>query len=185
MAQCAFDCLACTGVQVFPQSNLGDTKALANVVINDQLLIRGLRVVEGCNGLYVGFPLAFCFPQELHGNTPRAVLFPMTRQLREHIENCVLEKFQAAIGSKDAPERDDRQFAVVETIDFNNGETPAESNILVIDRRQVCDERFAELKAAFTATGKKLRDEGDTYFWFEDEETGEKHSYAIKPPIAK
>ena len=179
MAQCAFDCLACTGVQVFPQANLGETKALATVVLNDQLLVRGLRVVESCNGLYLSFP------KELCGNTPRAVLFPMTRQLREHIENCVLEKYQEVFGAKDAPERDDRQFAVVETIDFNNGETPAESNILVIDRRQVCDERFAELKAAFTATGKKLRDEGDTYFWFEDEETGEKHSYAIKPPIAK
>lgn len=178
MAQCAFDCLACTGVQVFPQSNLGETKALANIVLNDQLLIRGLRVVEGCNGLYVSFP------KELCGNTPRAVLFPVTRQLREHIENCVLEKYQAAIGSKDAPERDDSKYAVVETIDYNNGETPAESNILAIDCKQVCEERFADLKAAFSA-GKELLDESDNFFRIEDEETGERRSYAIKPPKAK
>lgn len=179
MAQSAFDCLACTNVQVFPQSNLGDTKALANVVINDQLLVRGLRVVEGCNGLYVSYP------KELCGDTPRAVLFPVTRQLREHIENCVLEKFQAAIGAKDAPERDDSKSAVVETIDYNNGDTPAESNILFIDCKQVCEERFADLKEAFTATGKELLDESDTFFRFEDEETGEKRSYAIKSPKTK
>ena len=179
MAQCAFDCLACTSVQVFPQSNLGETKALANVVLNDQLLVRGLRVVEGYNGLYVSFP------KELCGNTPRAVLFPVTRQLREHIENCVLEKYQAAIGSTEAPERDDGKYAVVETIDYNNGETPAESNILAIDCKQVCEERFADLKAAFTAVGKGLLDEGDTFFRIEDEATGEKRSYAIKLPKSK
>lgn len=179
MAQSAFDCLACTDVQVFPQANLGDTKALANVVINDQLLVRGLRVVEGCNGLYVSYP------KELRGDTPRAVLFPVTRQLREHVENCVLEKYQNAIGSKDAPERDDSNFAVVETIDYNNGDTPAESNILAIDCKQVCEERFADLKAAFSDSGKELLDESDTFFRFEDEETGEKRSYAIKSPKAK
>jgi stage V sporulation protein G len=166
-------------VQVFPQSNLGETKALANVVLNDQLLVRGLRVVEGYNGLYVSFP------KELCGNTPRAVLFPVTRQLREHIENCVLEKYQAAIGSTEAPERDDGKYAVVETIDYNNGETPAESNILAIDCKQACEERFADLKAAFTAVGKGLLDEGDTFFRIEDEATGEKRSYAIKLPKAK
>ena len=32
------------------------------------------------------------------GEEYRSLVYPVTRQLREHIENCVLEKYQQAIG---------------------------------------------------------------------------------------
>lgn len=92
----AFDCLAVTQVQVFPFKegpSLGHVKALASVVLNEQLHIRGLRVMDGENGLSVGYPVDPYFK----GEDFRSVTFPITRQLREHIENCVLEKYQAAI----------------------------------------------------------------------------------------
>ena len=89
----AFDCLAVTQVQVFPfkdDGNLGVTKAMANIVLNDQLVIRGLRVKDGVNGLFVSFPLDPFYK----GEEFRSVCFPLTRQLREHIENVVIEKYQ-------------------------------------------------------------------------------------------
>ena len=92
----AFDCLAITQVQVFPfkdSVNLGHVKALAQIVLNDQLVIRGLRVMDGVNGLFVSYPL----DPFVKGEDFRSVCNPITRQLREHIENCVLEKYQAAI----------------------------------------------------------------------------------------
>lgn len=88
-----FDCLAVTDVKVFPfkdDGNLGVTKAMANIVLNDQLVIRGLRVKDGVNGLFVSFPLDPFFK----GEEFRSVCFPLTRQLREHIENVVIEKYQ-------------------------------------------------------------------------------------------
>lgn len=88
-----FDCLAVTAVQVFPfkdDGNLGATKAMANIVLNDQLVIRGLRVKDGVNGLFVAFPLDPFYK----GEDFRSVCFPLTRQLREHIENVVIEKYQ-------------------------------------------------------------------------------------------
>lgn len=91
-----FDCLAVTNVQVFPFKEdpmMGHLKGLANVVLNDQILIRGLRVMDGENGLYVGYPAD---PYN-RGEDFRSLVMPITRQLREHIENCVLEKYQAAI----------------------------------------------------------------------------------------
>lgn len=181
MENSAFDCLAVTAVTIsaLPKTAVGKVVALATVVLNDQIIIRELCVCNGPNGYYVSYP------KEMRDDIPRSIVFPVTRQLREHIENCVLEKYQAAIGSKDAPERDDGKYAVVETIDYNNGETPAESNILAIDCKQACEERFADLKAAFTAVGKGLLDESDNFFRFEDEATGEKRSYAIKPPKSK
>lgn len=92
-----FDCLAVTSVQVYPFNegpSLGHIKGFAQVVLNDQFLVRGLRIMDGENGLFVGYPVDPFFK----GDDFRTICNPMTRQLREHIENCVLEKYQAAIG---------------------------------------------------------------------------------------
>lgn len=90
-----FDVLAVTDVKVYvfnESANMDQVKGLATIVLNDQLQIRGLRVMEGMNGMYVAYPNdPFYKGEEL-----RAGVFPMTRQLREHIENCVLEKYQDA-----------------------------------------------------------------------------------------
>jgi len=92
----AFDCLAVTNVQVFPfkeGANLGHMKGLATIVLNDQIQIRGLRVMDGENGMFVGYPNDPFYK----GEDYRSICLPMTRQLREHIENCVLEKYQMAV----------------------------------------------------------------------------------------
>ena len=87
-----FDVLAVTKVKVFPfevGANLGHMKGFAQVILNDQLVINGLRIMDGENGLYVGYP----YDPFYKGEDLRSVCFPMTRQLREHIENCVLEMY--------------------------------------------------------------------------------------------
>ena len=92
----AFDCLAVTQVQVFPFKdgvNLGHIKGLAQIVLNDQLVIRELRIMDGLNGLFVSYPIDPFYKADDF----RTIVNPITRQLREHIENCVLEKYQAAI----------------------------------------------------------------------------------------
>ena len=91
-----FDCIAVTDVKVFPFKdgvNLGHLKGLAQVVLNDQLVIRGLRIMDGFNGLFVSYPTDPFYK----GDDLRSIVNPITRQLREHIENCVLEKYQAAV----------------------------------------------------------------------------------------
>ena len=92
----AFDCLAVTQVRVFPFKdgmNLGHIKGLAQIVLNDQLIIRGLRIMDGLNGLFVSYPIDPFYKADDFRN----ILNPITRQLREHIENCVLEKYQASV----------------------------------------------------------------------------------------
>ena len=89
----SFDCLAVTNVQIFPFKegmSLGKIKAMASVVLNDQFQIRGLRVIDGINGYFVSYPSGPFFKSE----ETRYVCTPITRQLREHIENCVLERYQ-------------------------------------------------------------------------------------------
>lgn len=94
----SFDCLAVTSVQVYPfkeSSSLGHMKAFARIVLNDQFTITGLKVMDGQNGLFVSYPLDPFYK----GEDYRQICNPITRQLREHIENCILEKYQAAISA--------------------------------------------------------------------------------------
>lgn len=95
-ATSAFDCLAVTNVNVYPFKegpSMGNWKGMATVVLNDQLLVRGLRIMDGENGLFVGYPNDPFYK----GEDYMFICQPITRQLREHIENCVLEKYQEAI----------------------------------------------------------------------------------------
>lgn len=92
-----YKCLSVTRVYVYPFKegmSLGKIKAKASIVLNDQLIIRGLRVTDGVNGLFVGWPCDPFFKSE----ESRYIATPMTRELREHIENCVLEKYQQVTG---------------------------------------------------------------------------------------
>ena len=91
--------LQVTSCQVFlfkDGSTLGSVKALANIVLNDSMQIRGLRVMSGENGLFVGYPTDPFYKGEEY----RSVCSPITRQLREHIESVVLEHYQTAIGKE-------------------------------------------------------------------------------------
>ena len=94
-----FDCMEVTDVRISPIKQiegLTHTKALAEIVFNDQLLIRGIRVVEGENGLYISYPFPF-HPTTGEDGQPRSTVFPITNVLRDHVEAVVLEKYQDAV----------------------------------------------------------------------------------------
>ena len=98
----AFDCICVTDVrisQIKQIEGLTHTKALAEIVFNDQLLIRGIRVVEGENGLYISYPFQF-HPTTGEDGQPRSTVFPITNALRDHVEAVVIEKYQDAVKKK-------------------------------------------------------------------------------------
>ena len=89
-----FDCICVTDVRIIPIrqiEGLTHTKALAEVVFNDQLLIRGIRIVEGDNGLFITYPVPFMPFND--GSGFKASVFPITKALREHVEATVIEKY--------------------------------------------------------------------------------------------
>lgn len=98
----AFDCICVTDVRISPIKQiegLTHTKALAEIVFNDQLLIRGIRVVEGENGLYISYPFPF-HPTTGEDGLPRSIVFPITKVLRDHVEAVVLEKYHDTINNE-------------------------------------------------------------------------------------
>ena len=84
-----------TKVDVYPfkeEMYIGHVKAIANIVLNDQILVRGLRVMDGECGLCVGYPNDPFYK----GDDFRSIVFPLTAELRHHIEKRVLEKYDEA-----------------------------------------------------------------------------------------
>lgn len=95
-----FDCMEVTEVKVNKFKSLpGDNriKGVAEIVLNDQLILRGLRIIEGSVGLYVGFPIDPFF----NGEDLRCISQPITRKLSEYIENCILEKYKEISSQED------------------------------------------------------------------------------------
>ena len=132
----AFDCLAVTQVQVFPFQqgpSMGHLLGLASVVLNDQFLVRGLRIMKGDNGLYVGYPDDPFYK----GEDLRSVCCPITRHLREHIETCVLEKYRASLDPVDWKVRFRLDNDALETI------------VNETDRESAIDTARAKLKFRF------------------------------------
>ena len=71
----------------------GNTKAFASISINDVIAIRGLRVVEGSNGLFVSMP------QSKNGSGEyQDIAFPLTVDLRNDISKSVLDEFLKLAG---------------------------------------------------------------------------------------
>lgn len=94
-----YECLNVTDVKVCPlYVKMSNIKGLATIVFNDQFIVRGLRVMDGENGLYVGYPNDPFYK----GEDFRTVCQPISKQLREHIENRVLEKYQEELAKNEA-----------------------------------------------------------------------------------
>jgi len=85
-----------TNVQIFPFKEgckIGNIRALATIVIDDSFMVRGLRVTDGKSGLFVGYPNDPFYK----GDGFSSILQPITRELREKIENAVLEAYQKEV----------------------------------------------------------------------------------------
>lgn len=171
MENSSFDCLAVTAVTIYPFDKVTDrTVATASVVINDQLIIRGVRVCQGENGLYVGYP------QESSNGIPRAATFPVTRQLREHIENCVLEKYSVNVEGEIKKARDNGNYALYHTTVDSDPSVYPDTEILRIGDEEYCMELFNDIKSEHEGG---FYTNGDMYIDFEDAH-GKRHIYAVK-----
>lgn len=86
--------LQVTSCQVYPLKDAaGKTKALARVVLNEQLQLTGLRVIQGSVNLFVSYPN----DPSYKGDDYRSLFYPITKALRDHIEAVVVEKYNEAI----------------------------------------------------------------------------------------
>ena len=82
-----------TQTQVFLNSEEGKLKGFARVCVNDELMLTGLRIYEGTNGLFVAYPN----DPNYKGDNYKQLFYPVSRGLREHIEEEVLGEYEREI----------------------------------------------------------------------------------------
>lgn len=86
--------LQITSCQVFPiKTPLGKTCGFARAVLNEQIQLTGLRIVDGANGLFVSYPN----DPSYKGEDYKSLFYPLTRELRDHIESVILSKYEEAL----------------------------------------------------------------------------------------
>lgn len=84
-----------TNLQVYPiREHSGRLRAYARVVLDNALQLTGLRVYDGNNGLFVSYPN----DPNYRGDDYRQIFYPVTQELREHIEQKVLGEYLSAMG---------------------------------------------------------------------------------------
>lgn len=85
-------------IQVYPiKEPQGNTKAFANINVDDLVAIRGIRVVDSEKGLFVTMPQS----QDKKSGEYHDIAFPINGDLRKEIQRAVLEKYEAGDKSKD------------------------------------------------------------------------------------
>ena len=72
------------------------TRAMATLVVNDEFAIHGIRVIEGKNGDFVQMPQK----RDFNGNY-NDIVYPVNAELREQINNTVLERYRNPISLED------------------------------------------------------------------------------------
>lgn len=66
-------------------------KALVDVTLNDEFVVRGVRVVEGENGPFVSMP------QKKVGEEYDQTFFPITKEAREQLHESVLKAYDVKL----------------------------------------------------------------------------------------
>ena len=82
-----------TNVQVFPFKEspaIGRIRGIAMVEINGAICVRGLRIMRGDEGLFVGYPVDPFYKGEEY----RYVVECITEEAKKAIETAVLDKYR-------------------------------------------------------------------------------------------
>jgi stage V sporulation protein G len=81
-------------------------KAFASMTFNDAFVIRGLKVIEGKNGMFVAMP-----SRKKPDGTYQDIAHPINNETREFIEGFILEEYQRERAKQ--PALDESPTAVV------------------------------------------------------------------------
>ncbi|MGN0678115.1 MAG: septation protein SpoVG family protein [Oscillospiraceae bacterium] len=77
--------MECTSMVMLSEGS--SAKAVATVTLNDEFVLKGIKVYEGKNGLFVSMP------SRKSGNDYQDVVFPITKEAREQLNNTVMESY--------------------------------------------------------------------------------------------
>ena len=77
-----------TEVRIYKSRTEGAVKAYATISLDDEFVVKGIKVLEGENGLWVGMP-----SRRVKDGTFQDLFHPASKEAREKIVKAVLEAY--------------------------------------------------------------------------------------------
>jgi len=84
-----FELAEITEVRIYKARSEGAVKAYASVSLDNEFVVKGLKVLEGDNGLWVSMP-----SRRLKDGSFQDIFHPASKEAREKIVNAVLEEYR-------------------------------------------------------------------------------------------
>jgi len=75
--------------KIYDLENAGSVKALVDIAVNDSFVIKGFKIIDGKNGLFVGLPQRLGKNGTWYNN-----LEVLSSELKERISNVVLQAYE-------------------------------------------------------------------------------------------
>ena len=94
-----------TKIEIYPLAQpKGKTLAFGKVTLNHDLVIDGIKIIDGSKGLFVGMP-----SRKAEGsNNYNDIAFPITKELRKAIQETAVSEYKTKIaGSESTPSQVD------------------------------------------------------------------------------
>lgn len=77
-------------VRIHKLDGTGPTKAFADVALDESIIIKGVRIVEGKDGLFVSLPR-----EEGRDGKWYNTVVPLSREIKETLDTTVLEAYNS------------------------------------------------------------------------------------------
>ena len=85
-----------TEVRIYPvNSTKSNLAAFAAVTLDDEIVVTGVKVLEGKKGLFVSMPASKGQDDEYHD-----IVFPITKEAREELQDAVLQAYDEQADEK-------------------------------------------------------------------------------------
>lgn len=78
-------------IKKIEEEKYGKLKAYVDITLDESLVIHGLKLIDGENGLFVAMP-----SKKMHNEEYKDIVHPISPDLRKHITDVVIEKYNEA-----------------------------------------------------------------------------------------
>ncbi|MCL2573562.1 MAG: septation regulator SpoVG [Defluviitaleaceae bacterium] len=86
-----------TDIRIKMVEREGRMKAIASVVFDDEFVVHEIKIVEGERGLFIAMP-----SRKTNNGDFRDIAHPVSSEVRERIQNAVLQKYSMAAYANEA-----------------------------------------------------------------------------------
>lgn len=79
-------------------------KAFANVTFDNSFVVRGLKIIEGSNGLFISMP-----SRKAKDGTYRDIAHPINNEMRKKIEDAVISEYKKKLAEGETAEGEQQE----------------------------------------------------------------------------